>query len=137
MKDSDTPFLGSGWAFPPAFNKLTHSVEMSHETDDIQESIRIILGTIPGERIMNPTFGCGINKYVFESRDTTQMTMLKDAVYDALLYFEPRISIENIDILGDQDHDGLIKIHIDYTVIVTNSRSNIVFPYYLKEGTNI
>ena len=112
-------------------------VEMASNEEDIKQSIRIILGTMPGERVMSPEFGCSMHKYIFESRDPTHMTMLKDAVYDALLYHEPRIKIERITIEEDEDQEGLIKIHVDYKVIITNSRSNIVFPYYLREGTNI
>lgn len=136
MEDNNS-FLGRGWAFPPSFSKQSGSVDMVMEEEDVKQSIRIILGTIPGERIMDPIFGCGINKYVYESRDPTHMTMLRDVVYDALLYYEPRIKIEKIKIYEDINTDGLIKIHIDYKVIITNSRSNIVFPFYLKEGTNI
>jgi len=137
MEDKNKSFLGRGWAFPPAFSKDNNSLEMVEKVDDIEQAIRIILGTIPGERIMFPSFGCGIHKYVFETRDATHMTMLRDAVYDALLYNEPRIKVESIDLEEDIDTEGLIKIYIVYKVIITNSRSNMVFPYYLKEGTNI
>jgi len=137
MKDLTTSFLGQGWAFPPSFDKETNSVEMVGGVDDIGQSIRIILATIPGERVMYPSFGCGINRFVFEATDATHMTMLRDIVYDALLYNEPRIKVEQITIERDGAVDGLLKIHIDFTVIITNSRSNIVYPFYLKEGTNV
>lgn len=137
MKDTDKLFLGKGWAFPPEFNKGNNSPKMVEQELDISQSIRIILGTIPGERIMFPEFGCGIHKYVFETMDATHMSMLRDAVYDALLYHEPRIKDVKVDVVRDFDIDGLVKIYIDYEIIVTNSRSNIVFPFYLKEGTNV
>lgn len=137
MKKINDSFLGRGWAFPPAFNKISNSSAMVEDEEDIKQSIRIILGTIPGERMMFPSFGCGIHKFVFESRDETHMTMLRDTVYDALLYHEPRIKIEKITIHNDKEQDGLIRIHIDYKIIITNSRSNMVFPFYLKEGTNL
>ena len=143
MKEKINSFLGTGWAFPPEFNFDLGTVECIEDEDDIKQSLRIILGTIPGERIMFPTFGCGIRKFVFESNDPTQISMLKDAIYDAILYHEPRIKLEKIDIKDntqindDIQNEGLIHIHIYYTVIITNTRSNMVYPFYLKEGTNI
>jgi uncharacterized protein len=143
MKEQNTSFLGTGWAFPPKFNFEMGKVETVIDEEDIRQSLRIILGTIPGERIMFPTFGCGIRKFVFESNDPTQISMLKDAIYDAILYHEPRIKLEKIEIKDDTQIkeniqlEGLIHIHIYYTVIITNTRSNLVYPFYLKEGTNI
>lgn len=137
MKDKYDSFLGQGWAFPPAFNYERGTTELVGNEKDIEESIQIILGTIPGERVMFPTFGCPIQKFVFESNSATQKTMLKDAVYDALLFNEPRIKVEKIDINDDTIEHGTIYIHVFYTVIITNTRNNIVFPFYFKEGTNL
>jgi len=137
MKDKYNSFLGQGWAFPPAFNYERGTTELVENEKDIEESIRIILGTIPGERVMFPTFGCPIRKFVFESNNATQKTMLKDAVYDSLLFNEPRIKVEEIDIKDDTLEHGTIYIHVLYTVIITNTRNNIVYPFYFKEGTNL
>lgn len=137
MKDSNDSFLGKGWAFPPAFSFELGKTVMSKDEEDIKQSIGIILGTIPGERVMFPNFGCPLRKYVFESRDATHMRMLKDAVYDALLYNEPRIKTEEIEIEDDMKIQGMIHIHITYSIIITNTRNNVVFPFYLKEGTNL
>ena len=137
MKDKYNSFLGQGWAFPPTFNFERGTTELLENEKDIIESIKIILGTIPGERVMFPTFGCPIWKFVFESNNATQMTMLKDAVYDALLFNEPRIKVEKIEIEDNTYEQGLINIHVLYTVIITNTRSNIVYPFYFKEGTNL
>ena len=149
MKEKINSFLGTGWAFPPEFNFDLGTVECIEDEDDIKQSLRIILGTIPGERIMFPTFGCGIRKFVFESNDPTQISMLKDAIYDAILYHEPRIKLEKIEIkdntqIKDEAQmeswmqiEGLIHIHIYYTVIKTNTRSNMVYPFYSTEGTNL
>jgi len=137
MNEKDDSFLGRGWAFPPAFNFELGTVETVSAEEDIRQSIRIIIETIPGERIMFSTFGCGIRKFVFESNDPTHMSMLKDSIYDALLYYEPRIKLDKIDITDDTQVSGLIHIHIFYTIIITNTRSNMVFPFYIKEGTNL
>jgi len=137
MKKEYDSFLGRGWAFPPTFNYDRGTLETVEDEEDIQQSIRLILGTIPGERVMFPGFGCPIRKFVFESNDPTHKRMLKDAVYDSLLYNEPRIKIENIEIEDETFDKGLILIHIYYTVIITNTRNNMVFPFYFKEGTNL
>jgi len=137
MNEKNDSFLGRGWAFPPAFNFELGTVETVAAEEDIRQSIRIIIETIPGERIMFSSFGCGIRKFVFESNDPTHMSMLKDSIYDALLYNEPRIKLEKIDITDDTQRFGLIHIHISYTIIITNTRSNMVFPFYIKEGTNL
>jgi phage baseplate assembly protein W len=137
MKDKNNSFLGRGWAFPPAFNYEMGTLEMAENEEDIDQSLRIILGTIPGERVMLPTFGCGIRKFVFESNDPTHISMMKDAIYDAILYNEPRIKLEKIEIKDDTQIFGLLHIHISYTIIITNTRSNMVYPFYFKEGTNL
>ncbi|AOW20706.1 GPW/gp25 family protein [Urechidicola croceus] len=145
MKDTEVSFLGRGWSFPPVFNLTTGSVEMVENEIDIKQSIKIIIGTIPGERMMFPKFGCDIRKFVFESKDPTQIRMLKDVIYDALLYNEPRIKVEEIEITDAYlsknkeypQRDGLLFIHIYYTVIITNTRNNVVYPFYSKEGTNL
>lgn len=137
MDERSSSFLGKGWAFPPEFNYEMGTVETVNDEEDIRQSLRIILGTIPGERVMFPTFGCGIRKFVFESNDPTQISMLKDAIYDAILYHESRIKLDTIDIKDDTEIHGKIHIHLFYTVIITNTRSNMVYPFYLKEGTNI
>ena len=137
MNEKNDSFLGRGWAFPPAFNYDMGTLETAEDEEDIKQSIGIILGTIPGERIMFPTFGCAIRNFVFESNDPTHITMLKDAIYDALLFNEPRIKIEKIDINDDTYEFGLLNIHIFYTIIITNTRNNMVFPFYFKEGTNL
>ena len=137
MKEKHNSFLGQGWAFPPAFNYERGTTELVENDKDIEESLKIILGTIPGERVMFPTFGCPVRKFVFESNSATQKTMLKDAVYDALLFNEPRIKVEKLEITDETLEQGLLNIHISYTIIITNTRNNVVFPFYFKEGTNL
>lgn len=142
MEEKENMFLGRGWAFPPAFDDERCTVQMVEAIEDIQQSLIIIINTIPGERIMLPEFGCGIREYVFETNDPTYMRMLKDAVYDALLYNEPRIkdiqvTLDPVAIADHPQRAGYIYIRIEYTVITTNTRNNMVIPYYKEEGTNI
>ena len=134
---TEKSFLGVGWKFPPSFDKTSNSILKSSGVADIEESILIILQTVPGERVMQPEFGCNINKLVFESMTTLIDAELHDMIYNALLIFEPRI--KDIDtVIADKDFlSGIIKVNITYTIISTNTRHNIVFPFYLLEGTNV
>jgi len=136
---SDSQFLGTGWGFPPAFNKSAQAMGVamvSHE-EDINESLRILLGTAPGERVMYPSYGCGLKLMVFENFDQGSVTELKDAIKRAVLFFEPRITLESIEVDTQEIYQGCIRFCLNYTVRTTNSRSNIVYPFYFNEGTNV
>ncbi|MGA2823054.1 MAG: GPW/gp25 family protein [Bacteroidales bacterium] len=134
MPDS---FLGTGWSFPPAFDKITDSVEMTSDELDIQRSLQILLTTRPGERVMQPDYGCNLDEMVFEPMTTTFKTHIREMVKTAILYYEPRIELNKIEIDDSQETEGVILVIIDYTVRTTNTRFNYVFPYYKKEGTEI
>ncbi len=136
---SDSQFLGTGWGFPPVFNKSAKSMGVamvSHE-EDINESLRILLGTAPGERVMYPAYGCGLKQRVFENFDNSAMTELKDTIKRAVLFFEPRITLESIDVDTQEIYQGCIRFNLNYTVRTTNNRSNVVYPFYFNEGTNV
>jgi hypothetical protein len=132
-----TSFLGTGWSFPPDFNRVDNSVQMVSDISDIEDSIRIILSTTPGERIMQPEFGCDLKRLVFETIDSTLLASLDHLIYHALLNFEPRITFLNTEVLNLDSQDGQLLIQVNFKVIITNSRHNIVFPFYLLEGTNV
>ena len=133
----DKSFIGKGWAFPPEFDKHSEENKMSHEEEDIRESLNILLSTNPGERVMHPAFGCGIKSLVFDSIKVSTITILKDMIKKAILFFEPRIDLETIDVNTNQINEGLLMINIYYIIRTTNSRSNMVYPYYFIEGSNI
>jgi len=135
--DEVNSFLGTGWSFPPEFNKTDNSVMMVSDINDIEESIKIILNTTPGERLMQPEFGCDLKRLAFEKIDSTLSANLDHLIYHALLNFEPRITFLSTEILDQNDFNGLLHIKINFKVIITNSRHNIVFPFYLIEGTNV
>lgn len=130
-------FLGTGWSFPPDFSRVDNSVQMVSDINDIEESIKIILSTTPGERIMQPEFGCDLKRLVFETIDSTLIASLNHLIYHALLNFEPRITFIDTEVLNLDSNDGQILIRINFKVIITNSRHNVVFPFYLLEGTNV
>lgn len=133
----DKSFLGSGWAFPPRFDNKDAETIMVSDDKDIHESLYIILTTSPGERIMNPQFGCGIRSLVFESITESMLTVLKDMIQKSILFFEPRITLDAIEIDTDSVAEGILYINLFYTIRMTNTRSNMVYPYYFIEGTNI
>lgn len=130
-----TSFLGKGWSFPPGFSPGTGLVEMSKEEQDIQESLTILLGTRPGERIMQPNFGCDLTDLFFEPISTRLITYIKDRIKTAILYFEPRITVFDIQISADDTLEGKVNILVEYTIRTTNTRSNFVYPFYTTEAT--
>jgi phage baseplate assembly protein W len=134
--DTDKSFLGTGWGFPPQFNRHEGAVRMVSGEEDIHESLRILLATVPHERIMQPAYGCGMKKMVFETISETTFTLLKDAIGRAVLFFEPRIDVERIDINQGRVGEGVLFIDLHYVVRTTNSRSNLVYPFYFLEATN-
>jgi phage baseplate assembly protein W len=135
MKRENANFLGRGWAFPPSFDLASGQVEMVEGNEDIQQSLRILFSTLPGERIMVPDYGCDLRAFVFESIDETTLTHMKTIISDAILFFEPRIILDDVVFDTSAIDDGVLNISMDYTVETTNSRSNFVFPYYLTEAT--
>ena len=128
-------FLGTGWGFPPTFSKTTGAVNMLSDEADIQSSLEILLSTRQGERVLRYDYGCNLDELVFEPLTTTFKTYIKDLISTAILYYEPRIQVNKIELDDTGELEGKILISIDYTVRSTNSRYNFVYPYYVKEGT--
>ncbi len=133
-KDS---FLGTGWGFPPEFNQKTKQVLMTSNEEDIKKSLEILLSTRLGERIMVPSYGCNLDELLFKPLDLTLKTFVVELIRTALLYHEPRIDAKKIDISETDELEGELLINIDYIIRSTNSRRNVVFPFYKEEGTNI
>lgn len=134
---ADTTFLGRGWGFPPEFNRAAKSVGMLENEQDIASSLDILLSTRLGERIMQPDYGCNLDEMVFEAMNLTMRTYVKDLVEHAILYHEPRIEMEQLEIDTSRELEGVLLIRIDYRVRTTNSRFNYVYPYYKNEGSNL
>jgi phage baseplate assembly protein W len=133
--DGNSAFLGRGWSFPPRFSPVDRSVDMVSGEKDIQESLNILFSTAPGERIMHPSYGCGLKRMVFENINMTARTRIKDLIERAVLFFEPRITLERVEIDDSQLAEGRLLILLEYTVRMTNVRSNMVYPFYFQEGT--
>ncbi len=133
----ELPFLGQGWSFPPSFNRTTSGVEMLEGEADIVSSLEVLLSTAQGERVMLPQYGCNLDELMFENLDTRMKTLMADKVESAILYHEPRIELEKVFLEESVELDGVVLINIVYRVKTTNSRFNLVFPYYKLEGTDI
>lgn len=138
-KDINT-FLGRGWTFPPAFFKHAvggnAGVHLAQGEDDINQSLEILFSTALGERVMQPQYGGDLQDLMFEGMDIGLLTRLKDRVRKAIIYFEPRIKLDNVKTLVTET-EGIIMLVVEYTVISTNTRNNMVYPFYLKEATDI
>jgi uncharacterized protein len=135
--DSNNSFLGRGWNFPPAFSKGGADVLMAEAEDDVMQSIKIILGTRPMERTMQVDFGCDIKEFVFQTMSQRVITAIRQEITDALLYHEPRIEVENVNVDDSKQESGFVLISIRYRVRSTNTRYNMVYPFYLNEATDI
>ena len=133
---ADTSFLGTGWSFPPEFSRRG-TVHMVSAEEDIRQSLTILLGTTPGERVMQPSFGCGVKMQVFESINESTITVLKDVIWRAILFFEPRVTVDMIQSDSSHAQEGRLEFNIHYTIISTNTRHNIVYPYYFREGSDV
>lgn len=125
-------FLGSGWKFPIGIDDDGNFTLVS-EDQDIKEAILIILNTAPGERVMRPEFGCGINNYVFSVINNSNLKLIEEEVEKALILYEPRILLEDIQVSVDESEGSKLIISIDYSVKSSNSRHNLVYPFYLTE----
>jgi phage baseplate assembly protein W len=138
MNDNLFPgFLGRGWKFPPEFTRAQCGPLMSEAEQDIKESLHILLSTRMGERVLQATYGCNLIREVFESMNVTFLTMLKNHVRMSIERYEPRVDI--IDVIMDTIgiYDGYIMIDVQYFIRAVNRRDNIVYPFYLNEGTNV
>jgi hypothetical protein len=137
MTSPRTPpaFLGRGWSFPPSFSQSLASVAMVSGIEDIRQSLWILFGTRPGERVMVPLYGCDLSQYVFRTLDATLLAEISDTVATAILRWEARIDLLSVDAVAAPEEPGLVLITVDFRVRATNSRSNLVYPFYLNEAT--
>jgi phage baseplate assembly protein W len=127
-------FLGTGWSFPPAFSARGAEVALVSGDEDIQQSLQILLATRLGERPMQETFGCNLDDAMFKEIDHGLVNDITAMISDAVVRHEPRIELQDIDVSPDPSQAGLLRIRIAYTVLATNSRYNMVFPFYLNEA---
>jgi len=125
------PFLGSGWGFPVQAPEGV--LAQAAYDESVRQAIWIILGTARGERLMRPDFGCGIHELVFERNTAATAGKVTEAVRDALLSFEPRIDLLDVQVAA-QDAGSVMQVSIEFKVRATNNAFNLVFPFYLESG---
>ena len=126
-------FLGTGISFPFRVDDNGNVATDSNEKS-IENSIRLILGTTKGERVMRPDFGCGLHDFVFAYINTSTLTLIEESVSDALMLWGPRIELVNVKASTEQMCSGKLLINVDYKVRTTNNQYNLVYPFYLTEG---
>ena len=130
-------FLGTGWSFPPTFLKESANIALVSDEEDIKQSLEIYFNTKIGERIMRPEYGCVIHEHIFDRIDDSILDILSFELTQNIGQIEPRIIVEKIDSKKVDKDGGIIEINMIYRIISSNVRDNIVFPYYITEGTNI
>ena len=134
LPDPAKAFLGVGWAFPPRLELDQHISLVAYE-QDIEQAIRIILGTNRGERVMRPDFGAGLAEFAFEPANTSTAELLRKRVEEALVDWEPRIDVQEVTVTIDLNERNRLDIDVSYRVRATNTLHNLVYPFYLQEGT--
>lgn len=131
---TEQSFLGTGWSFPPTFTKGGETLALVSGTEDIHQSLQILLSTQLGERVMQDGFGCDLNLLLFSEIDHGLVNTINSMVTDSILYHEPRITLNKLDVSESESRAGLLLISIEYTIRSTNSRFNMVYPFYINEA---
>jgi phage baseplate assembly protein W len=126
----DKEFIGQGLAFPLQVNPRGELTLVTGATD-VEQAIGIILGTIPGERVMRPDFGCRAWELIFSPNNISTQTQLADYVREALEFWEPRIELLNIDVDLDPNNDSTLLVEIQYEIKTTHDQRSIVYPFYI------
>ena len=133
MTDQTKDFLGSGWKFPPRLD-VRGQIELTHQEQDVEESIRIILGTHRGERPMRPEFGSRLYLLQFSPNDAATAGLARRYVQEALAFSEPRIAVAGVNAYADPENPARLLIEVKYKIRSTNSDRNLVFPFYVIPG---
>ena len=133
----ERPFYGTGWSFPPTFSPERGGVVMSTGVTDIEESLRILLATLPGERVMLPQYGASVRDLLFERMDTGTQTEFLDRVRTAILRYEARIEVLDLRLNTNSLAEGRVLLELHYRPRSANTRFNFVYPFYLNEGSQV
>ena len=126
-------FIGRGWAFPIRTD-TNGGIALVGREREIAEAIRLIVSTTPGERPMRPEFGCRIHDFVFAPADSMTAAAISEEVTRAVTMWEHRVDVEAVDVLQAPDDQTVFYIDIHYRLKATNSRYNLVFPFYVIPG---
>lgn len=132
-----SPFLGTGWSFPPEFAIDAGEVLMTTDEADIEASLRILFGTALGERFLKPKYGLDLRELLFDPLSTTMETLLKERIKTTILVYEPRINLVALTLDTSRQTEGKLQIFLEYAIRATNSRFNLVFPFSITEGSGL
>ena len=135
MNQEALKYLGTGLNFPLKTNARGQLALVS-AAEDIDQSIRIILGTRPGERVMRPTFGCRAYELIFEPRGPATISQMQEYVSQALRIWEPRIELRRVQV-AEESGDGVILTDIEYEIKATHDVRSIVYPFYIEQEPEI
>ena len=135
MEDNNS-FLGRGWAFPVQFLYQGSTVQMVEGDEDIRQSLELLLGTMRRERVLLPDYGMDLKAMIFEPLTTSAATALTSRLETAIIKYEPRINLNKVN-YRREIAEGTLLIELEYTIVSTNTRTNLVFPFYLDEGTDL
>jgi uncharacterized protein len=124
-------FLGKGWNFPIAPDAQNGSLRYQWGSDQVRQSIFLILETEPGERLMRPTFGCGLRRYLMKPNSAATRALIQRDVQASLTQWEPRIRLEEIRV-DPGDDPALVLVSISYAHAHDGRKDNLVFPFYLE-----
>jgi uncharacterized protein len=124
--------LGRGWNFPVTPTPRVGQLAYVAGPDKVRQSIQIILGTEPGERIMRPTFGCGLRRYIMKPNTPATRALIQNDVESALAAFEPRIVLKTVAVDPSDEEPSLVLIQISYAHVRDGRRDNLVYPFYLE-----
>jgi uncharacterized protein len=134
--NTDKSFLGTGWSFPPSFQLSTKDLVLTSGEEDIKRSLEILLSTTIGERFLQPLYGCNLEQYVFEPLNATISTEIRLTVKNAIELYEPRLKLLAVKLGTEFIMEGRIDIVVEYDIIATNTRHNLVYPFYINEAHN-
>lgn len=134
MNDDVKKFLGTGWSFPISIDRETGRIKTESYEESVAQSIKIIIMTQTGERVMRPGFGSGLRSFTFETADYSNLAVMEKEIRTALVKWEPRITDVEVSVKQDDNEAGRVNIFVGYVVRSTNNPYNIVYPYYLNEG---
>jgi Bacteriophage baseplate protein W len=134
--DIDRSFLGRGWSFPPSFSRTTKELLLTADEEDIKKSLEILLSTTIGERFLQPLYGCNLEQYVFEPLNATIATEIRLTVKNAIELYEPRLKLLAVKLDAGLIAEGRVDIAVEYEIIATNTRHNLIYPFYLNEANN-
>ena len=129
---SGLAYLGTGWGYPVVPERQPRQLGYVRGPDKVKQAIWIVLDTEPGERLMRPSFGCGLRRYLLQPNTVATRALLRREVELALGAWEPRISLTSVDVVPDDSDPALVLIALAYVHVRDGRRDNLVYPFYLE-----